>query len=174
MTGMPAMEDEKPSPFTDLVTGAAWLLLAIAIFAGAWQMDRLTHLQATTYTVPGLVPGLLGTAIGLVSVILMARAVRAGALAGARWPRFDLREHWRLIAVLVLCLGYAIGLVAHGLPFWLGSAIFTAVFIFVFQFAERRRAGTLPRGALVAVAVGLVSALVIHYVFQDLFLVRLP
>jgi hypothetical protein len=117
---------------------------------------------------------LLGAAIGLTSVILMVRAVRAGALAEARWPRIDFREHWRLIAVLVLCLGYAIGLVGRGVPFWLGSAIFIAIFIFVFQFAERRRARTVPRGILFAVTVGVVAALTIHYVFQDLFLVRLP
>jgi hypothetical protein len=168
------MEDEKPSPFTDLVTGAAWFALAAFIVICAWQMDRLKHLQATIYTIPGLVPGLLGAAIGLTSVILMLRAVRAGALAEARWPHVDFREHWRLIAVLVLCLGYAIGLVGHGPPFWLGSAIFIAIFIFVFQFAERRRARTVPRGVLVAVLVGVVAGLAIHYVFQDLFLVRLP
>lgn len=168
------MEDEKPSAFADLLAGAAWLLLAVAIIAGSWQMDRLTHLQATIYTMPGLVPGLLGTAIGIASIILIVRALKAGALTDVRWPRIHLAEHWRLIAVLVLCLGYAVGLVARGMPFWLASAIFTAVFIFVFQFADRRRDGALPRGALVAVTVGLVSGLVIHYAFQDLFLVRLP
>jgi hypothetical protein len=120
------------------------------------------------------VPGLLGIAIGLASVILIVRALKAGALTDIHWPKIHLAEHWRLIAVLVLCLCYAVGLVAHGLPFWLASAIFVAVFIFVFQFAERRREGALPRGILVAVTVGLVSGLVIHYVFQDLFLVRLP
>ena len=80
------MEDEKPSPFADLLTGAVWLALAAAIVIGAWQMDRLTHLQASIYTVPGLVPGLLGCSIGFMAILLMARAVRAGALAQAAWP----------------------------------------------------------------------------------------
>lgn len=168
------MEDEKPSPFVDLVAGGFWLALAIAIMVGAWTMDRLAHLKIPIFTVPGLVPGLLGAAIAMASIILIVRALRAGALAGAHWPSINLGEYWRLIAVLVLCLGYAIGLIGHGLPFWLASAIFVAVFIFTFQFAERRRERTLPRGALVAVTVGLVSGLVIHYAFQDLFLVRLP
>jgi hypothetical protein len=168
------MEDEKPSPFVDLIAGGAWLALAIAIMVAAWTMDRLQHLKIPIFTVPGLVPGLLGAAIGLASIVLIVRSLRAGALAGAHWPSINFREHWRLIAVLILCLGYAIGLIGHGLPFWLGSAIFVAAFIFTFQFADRRREGTLPRGALVAVTVGLVSALVIHYAFQDLFLVRLP
>lgn len=168
------MEDEKPSPFVDLVAGGVWLALAIGIMVGAWTMDRLAHLKIPIFTVPGLVPGLLGAAIAMASIVLIVRSLRAGALAGAHWPSVDLREHWRLIAVLVLCLSYAIGLIGHGLPFWLASAIFVAVFIFVFQFAERRREGTLPRGVLVAVTTGLISGLVIHYAFQDLFLVRLP
>ena len=168
------MEDEKPSPFVDLVAGGVWLALAIAIMVGAWTMDRLAHLKIPIFTVPGLVPGLLGAAIAMASIVLIVRALRSGALAGAVWPSINLAEHWRLIAVLVLCLSYAIGLIGHGLPFWLASAIFVAVFIFVFQFTERRRDGTLPRGLLVAVSTGLISGLVIHYAFQDLFLVRLP
>lgn len=168
------MEDEKPSPFVDLVAGGVWLALAIAIMVGAWTMDRLVHLKIPIFTVPGLVPGLLGAAIAMASIVLIVRALRSGALAGAVWPSINLSEHWRLIAVLVLCLSYAIGLIGHGLPFWLASAIFVAVFIFVFQFTERRRDGTLPRGLLVAVSTGLISGLVIHYAFQDLFLVRLP
>jgi hypothetical protein len=168
------MEDEKPSPFIDLVTGIFWLLLAISIIVAAWQMDRLTHLQTTIYTIPGLMPGLLGGVIAIASTTLILRALRAGALAQARWPSVDLADHWRLIAVLVLCLVYAVGMVGHGVIFWLASAIFVAVFVFTFQFPDRRRDGTLLRGALVAGTVGLISGLVIHYAFQDLFLVRLP
>jgi hypothetical protein len=168
------MEDEKSSPFADFVTGAVWLALAIGIVVGAWHMDRLEHLQATIYTMPGSVPGLLGAMIGLMAILLMVRSVRAGALVGVRWKAPRLADHWRLVAVLVLCLGFAIGLVGHGLPFWLAAAIFVAVFVFVFQFAERRRAGELLRGAGFCIVLGLISGLVIHYTFQDLFLVRLP
>ena len=168
------MEDEKPSPFADLLTGAVWLALAAAIVIGAWQMDRLSHLQASIYTAPGLVPGLLGCSIGFMAILLMARAVRAGALAQAAWPRVNIADHWRLIAILVLSLGYAIGLIGHGVVFWLASAIYVAVTVFIFQFADRRRDGTLIRGGVIAIAFGIISGLVIHYAFQDLFLVRLP
>ncbi len=168
------MEDEKPSPFTDLVTGAGFLALAAAIMIGAWQMDRLQHLQASVYTMPGLVPGLLGGSIGFMAILLMARALRSGSLAQAAWPKVRLSDHWRLIAILALSLIYAIGLIGRGLPFWLASALYVAVTVFVFQFADRRRNGTLVRGVIFAVAFGLISGLVIHYAFQDLFLVRLP
>ena len=168
------MEDEKPSPFVDLVTGAGFLALAAAIIIGAWRMDRFQHLQASIYTAPGLVPALLGGSIGFMALLLMMRSLRAGALAQAAWPKVRFADHWRLTAILALSLIYAIGLIGRGLPFWLASAIYVAVTVFVFQFADRRRNGTLPRGAIFATAFGIISGLIIHYSFQDLFLVRLP
>lgn len=168
------MEEQKPSPFADLIAGAAFLALATAVVVGAWQMDRLQHLQASIYTAPGLVPGLLGGSIGLMAILLMARAVRAGALTQAAWPRVRLVDHWRLIVILLLSLTYAIAFLGRGSPFWLASALYITATVFVFQFTDRRRNGTLLRGAVFAIAFGVISGLVIHYSFQDLFLVRLP
>jgi hypothetical protein len=168
------MDDEKPSPRADLFTGVAWLVLAIAIMAGAWSMDRLQHLSATIYTAPGLVPGVLGAALALMAVILIARALRAGALSGPRIGKIAVLDHWRLMAALALGLGFAIGLVGRGPPFWIAAAIYVAVMVIVFQFPDRRREGTLVRGTIFAVCFGVISALAINYLFQDLFLVRLP
>jgi hypothetical protein len=168
------MEDEKPTPFADLISGLFWLALAIAIVIGSWQMDRLAHLKVSIYTVPGLVPGILGIAIGLFALALVIRALRAGALADARLPAIHLADHWRLITALVLCLVLAAGIVGSGLPFWIGAAAFIAVAVFVFQYPERRQAGTVARGAAIAVVHGVISGFAIHYVFQELFLVRLP
>lgn len=168
------MDDEKPSPFADLVTGAAWLAVSIGIIIGAWRMDRLEHLAATIYTVPGLVPGLLGAALALMSLLLILRGVRGGGLAQARWPRIRLLDHWRLIAALGLALAFAVGLLGRGLPFWLAAALYVAAMVFVFQYEDRRRDGTLLRGAAFAAVFGVISGLVVHFAFQDIFLVRLP
>ena len=168
------MDDERPSPFADLLVGAVWLALAVAIVAGAWRMDRLERLAATYYTAPGLVPGLLGCALSLMAVILIGRAVRAGPFVGLEIPRVRLADHWRLIVSLAAGLIFSIFLVGRGLPFWLASAIYIAVMVFVFQFPERRPEGQLVRGAVIAVVYGAVMSLAIHYLFQDLFLVRLP
>lgn len=168
------MDDEKSSPFADLLTGAAWLAVSVAIVIGALSMDRLERLAPTWHTAPGLVPGALGVALTFMSVILIARALRGGALQQAEFPRIVLADHWRLIVSLSIGLFYAIFLVARGLPFWVASAIFIAVMVFVFQFPERREAGQLVRGAMIAVVYGIIMSLAIHYLFQDLFLVRLP
>jgi hypothetical protein len=168
------VENKKPSPFADLISGGVWLVLATGIMVLSWKMDRLTHLQATIYTAPGLVPGLLGLAIAIMGVLLILRSVRAGAFVQAQIPRFGIRDHWRLVTALGLCLAFALGLIGSGLPFWLAAAIFIAVFVFVFQFEDRKAAGTLARGAVFAAIFGLICGGAIHYTFQDLFLVRLP
>ena len=142
------MENEKPSPFADLISGGIWLALAIGIMAMSWAMDRLTHLQASVYTAPGVVPGLLGLALAIMGVLLILRSVRAGAIAQAQFPAFSPRDHWRLLTALALCLTFALGLLGSGLPFWLAAAIFVAVFVFVFQFSERKASGTLVRAQL--------------------------
>jgi hypothetical protein len=166
------MNEEKPSARADLLTGAALLALSAGIIAGALRMDRLERLEATIYTAPGLVPGILGAMLALMSLILIARSIPAG-MSGAL-PSLRLGAHWRLAAALVLCLGFALGLVGRGPPFWLGAALLVSIFVFVFQFPERRQTGTLGRGAIFAVGYGLVIGLAIHHLFQDVFLVRLP
>jgi hypothetical protein len=168
------MENEKPSPFADLISGCVWVALAVGIMILSWKMDRLAHLQASIYTAPGVVPALLGFALAIMGLLLILRSVRAGAIAEAHLPSLSFRENWRILIALALCLTFAIGLVGSGLPFWLAAAIFIAAFVFVYQFEDRKAAGTLARGAAFAAIFGLICGGSIHYVFQDLFLVRLP
>lgn len=168
------MDTERPSSFADFLFGLFWLGLAVAIVIGSWTMDRLVHLKVSLYTAPGLVPGLLGLALAIMGTLLIVRAVRAGALREVHVPNVRLQAHWRIITALVLCLAFAAVAVGSGLPFWAAAAAFVAVFVFVFRFEDLRNEGRLLRGGLFAVAFGLMSGAAIHYVFQDLFLVRLP
>jgi hypothetical protein len=168
------MDDQKPSAFADFISGLVWLGLALAIVIGSWQMDRLEHLKVSLYTAPGLVPGLLGLALLIMALLLILRSLRAGALSEAKLPSFSLAEHWRLLVALALCLTFALGMLGSGLPFWLAAAIFISAFVFVFQFEDRRQTGSLLKGAALSAAFGLICGATIHFVFQDLFLVRLP
>lgn len=167
-------QDDKPSPRADLWGGIVWILLGLGILWGSWTMGRLEHLQASIYTVPGIVPGILGIAIAFMGVILLLRAVRQGALQSAPRKPLSLPSHWRLIFSLGWSLTYAGVVVTSTMPFWLVTAVYVAVFVFVFQLQERRAAGQLPRGIAVAAVHGVLSGLLIQYVFEDLFLVRLP
>lgn len=170
----PAAAEPEVSPRADLWSALIWIVLGIAILVISLKMDRLERFQASIYTAPGLVPGLLGIAIAIMGGILLLRAVRAGALQKRGPLRLALRDHWRLIFSLGLSLLYALVVVASALPFWLVTAVYVAVFVIVFQYSERRAAGQVPRGIAVAVVHGLLAGWLIQYVFEELFLVRLP
>jgi Tripartite tricarboxylate transporter TctB family len=169
-----AAGERRPSPFADLISAVAWLAVAVAIVVLSWRMDRLAHLQISIYAAPGFVPGVLGAALALMAAVLFVRTIRQGALADARWPALGLRPHWRLLVVLGLSLAFAAGVVGSGVPFWLAAALYTAAFVFVFRIADGGGGEAMMRAAAVAVVHGAVSGVIIHYVFQELFLVRLP
>lgn len=159
----------------DLRDALGWLVFGVAVLIGSITMDRLEKQDINKYTIPGLVPGLLGLTMILLGVLLGLRSWRRGGLA-AKMPPLDRAFAKRLAVVIGLVVVFAAGLVGHGLPFWLASAIYVAVSIVVLQAPQRLLAGRRLslRDIAFAVAVGIGSGVVITYVFQDLFLVRLP
>jgi hypothetical protein len=170
--------EEPITPRGDLKDAACWIALGIAILVGSITMDRLEQQHINPYTVPGLLPGLLGIMMILLGSVLGLRSLRRGALHLAPPPpgAHD-SERWRRIwVVLALCLGYGIVLIGHGLPFWLASTIYVTASILIMQRMSRdpivRR--QTPRAWAKALMIGLISSVVTHLVFQEFFLVRLP
>jgi hypothetical protein len=164
------------TPRSDFIAALCWIVFGGAVSAAARNMDRLENQDVPPYAVPGLLPFFLGLAIIFFATLMLMRAWRHGALArdAERPARMSPTERNRLLAVLALCLTFALGLVGHGLPFWLAAALFVSVTVFVLQFAQRRTAGELLRGAVVAVLTGLGAGFGVTLVFQEIFLVRLP
>ena len=168
----------------DRLFGLGWTLLGFAIVVESWRMDRLEAQHINPWTVPGLVPGLLGVVLAVLGIVLATRrppppATAQHELFGIEDPPAvtqpeDAAEPWRVGLSLVLCLGFAGGLVGHGLPFWAASFLFVFLAILLFEWPDRRAAGTLLRGALQAAAIAACSSAVITTIFQEIFLVRLP
>ncbi len=179
----PPAEVEPPSaepvtPRGDLMDAACWIAFGVAVLVGSIMMDRLEQQNINPYTVPGLLPGLLGIMMILLGGILALRSLRRGALhlppslPGAH----DGERRRRIGVVLALCLGYGIVLIGRGLPFWLASTIYVTASILIVQ-----RMGHDPvvrrqtaKGWAKALLIGLISSVVTHLVFQEFFLVRLP
>jgi hypothetical protein len=170
--GAPRVEK---TPRADRWFGLFWMLLGGAIVYGSWTMDRMEAQQVNPYTLPGIYTGAVGIVIALFGMILLIRAQRQLARADAppRW-RLDPHDFGRTALALFLCVGFAVGLVGRGPPFWLAVFVFLFVTIFLFQLPERRARGQLARGALVAAACAAGTAVIVTLVFQELFLVRLP
>lgn len=160
----------------DLVASAFWLALGLLTIQQSWVMDRLESQGVDPWSVPGLVPGLIGVVLTVCGALLMLRALRQQAAAAgpdADETAEDAREgRWRLFAVLALCLIFTLGLLGHGLPFWLAAAVFIAAFITILSW--RQGVESLPRRLGFACAYGLVMGAAIHFLFERVFLVRLP
>lgn len=162
-----------PSPLSDLVSGGMWVVIGAAISIGSWRMDRLANQGVPGFAAPGLVPGILGVLIIVTALMIVVRSLKRGALAGGGFGAGRITPGLAAVT-LVLCLGFAGGLVGHGLPFPAAAFIYLFLHIFILQYPERQAAGQVGRGALVAGVIALVAAGVISFVFQVLFLVRLP
>lgn len=82
----------------------------------------------------------------------------------------------RIWLALVLCVGYAAGLLGRGLPFWLTSAGFMFVAILVFRWLDRdaEDPSSMGRIALGSAVIALAASAATSLLFQEVFLVRLP
>jgi hypothetical protein len=170
-------EIHPSSPRRDLLGGVAWTALGCGIAALSWQMDRMTQQGATLHTAPGRWPGIVGTLLAALGGVLMLRsrqrAQRIGWDAAATDDTdYAPRSSFALAAGMFFV--YALLLVGRGLPFWLSTALFVTAFVFLFQYTLRKAAGNLARGFAVALACGVLTAVLVTLLFEQLFYVRLP
>jgi hypothetical protein len=177
------MTEEAPSllpherplpPRVDLWTGAFFLLLGLVIVSLAVRMPRFAEQKGEIYTAPGLVPGVYGVVIGILSVWLIARSVRR--LAAGEAPGEAAAEgnsSLRLALAAALGLTFCVGLIGR-MPFWAATALFVTAFIVLFEW--RRRDPWLRRAARFATAAlqGVITGVAVMLVFEKLFYVRLP
>ena len=174
----PGSDEEDITPHSDFWQGAGWVGFGLAVLVGSLMMDRLEAQNINPYTIPGLLPAMLGVAMMLVGGIVALRSWRRGAFEQARVPFSDHQREVRkrVWSVVALVAVYSVVLVGHGLPFWLASAIFVTGAILILQRMnqdpqERRLTLRVWAKALV---IGVLAAVITQVVFQDLFLVRLP
>jgi hypothetical protein len=168
--------DARPSARADFYSGIGWVALGGAIAVASWNMDRLERLGVSFFTAPGLVPGVLGVLLAAGGFILLARAVREGALAGGQRPPVLLERNMlrRGGIALVLALAFTLGLVGHGLPFPAAAGAYLFVQVALLQYPERKAKGEVLRGLVVAAIFAACAAAVVSFIFQEVFLVRLP
>jgi hypothetical protein len=159
----------------DLLAGLFFILLGLAIFYGAWTMDRLEVRRIHPFTVPGLVPGMLAVALTLCGAILSFRSLRTPAPGG--WQQLSgamlSGAAGRAAAVMLLALVYTLGLVGT-LPFWAATGLFVFCFIMVFECWLAAPRKPLLQSLPWALGLAVVTAAAVTLVFERAFLVRLP
>lgn len=156
----------------EIAEAAFWIALGMAALIASWRMDRLESLGINPLSAPGLVPGLLGALMMVFGAALGLRALVARA-AGGEAPTEKRRGTARVALALLLCVGYAGGLLGRGLPFWLTSAAFLFIAMLVFRFLDGE-ASPMWRTLLGSAGIAAAASAAISVVFQEVFLVRLP
>lgn len=168
---------QRPLAKADLITGLVLLALGLATTFESYRMPRLEERAIDPWTAPGIVPGMLGIVIAVLGAALALRSAAAGAFAAKFDTGDDPAEvraaRFRFWLCLGLCLIYAVGLVGHT-PFWLATLLF--VFSFIAAFEWRAGDDTRSRGIKLAAAgaVAAATAAFVPFLFETLFLVRLP
>jgi putative tricarboxylic transport membrane protein len=165
-------QEARPLARSDLWSGVVFVGVGLGVLVESWRMPRLEERGIDPWTVPGLVPGVLGLVLAVLGAVLALRGWRESrgqtdhtSIIG----RGDARI--RLVTALGLNLVYALLLVGR-LPYWLATFVYLAAFMAIFVL-EPRRSGAAKRALLIlAVATAMTAGTV--YLFETLFLVRLP
>ena len=80
----------------------------------------------------------------------------------------------RTLAACTLCLLFAGVSLGHGLPFVVEGAAFVFLFTTVFSWSQWRADGGVLRKLLITLVVSVLASVVISWLFESVFLVRLP
>jgi putative tricarboxylic transport membrane protein len=154
----------------DRWSGIGWIVFGVVIVVHASMMETREYLGATFLTGPGLVPAMIGTAIALLGLVLFLRGRRGEVMA--YFEDFDLESARRVAVALALMLIYGLGMIGT-FPFVLATFLFVTAFVMVFNLPV---SGTraIAMLAVKAATTGAVTAFTVDFVFQTVFLVRLP
>jgi hypothetical protein len=163
----------SPKLAADTVGGLVWLAFGVAVVYGSWTMDRLESLGINPVTAPGLLPGLLGLGLVAFGLILILRQQQSDAHPGdgSGAGGYDWR---RLTLSWLFCVTFAGVFLGRGAPFWLLAAVFVFLHIFFLEDADRVASTSASWRAAVAAVIALAAAVLVTFLFQSVFLIRLP
>jgi hypothetical protein len=169
----------------DRLSAVVWAVFGGVVLVASLRMDRLETLGINPWSFPGLTPAVVGVLMIVLAGALALQARRSGMAAGpaegeegAASPEPSVpSDHGgarRTLVAALLCVGFAGVSLGRGLPFAVEAAVFIFVFTTVFSWTAWRADGRILRGLLVTLVVAAVAATFIAWLFESVFLVRLP
>lgn len=167
---------------------AFWAALGTTVFVASWRMDRLAHQGIAPSSAPGLLPAVVGALMVVFALVLAAQTWREGAERSAESSADSSAEpeqtpgsdgeadgFWRgSVVAALLCVLFAGLSLGHGWPFRVEAGLFILGFTALFSWRRWRAEGRVARGLVQTTAVAAGAALVISWLFESVFLVRLP
>jgi len=161
----------------DRLDAALFAVAGAVILVASWRMDRLTDRGIEAWSAPGLMPGLLGALMLLLALVMAWRSRRGAEAAQAAAAPDEAPAPGGAVGTvlaLLLCVAFAGFTLGHGWPFAVEGAVFILVFSSCFSWAEWRAQGRVARGLSQTAVVALVASTLIAWLFESVFLVRLP
>lgn len=169
---------EKNMSKGDFLTSIGLFIFALAIIILSLQMPRYEGLGVESYSVPGIVPGLLGIILLILSIILLIRSIkRKGYRLGMSTQmvkKYITDDSTRnFLITLILCLAYGV-FVLKRIPYVLATGLFVFFFVIIFEFRPRENISSQKRTILASFIEAFFVSVGITLVFRYLFLVDLP
>lgn len=168
------------SPRGEWMGVAFWAGLGTTVFVAGWRMDRLSHQGIAPWSAPGLLPAVVGALMVAFAVVLAFQLLQGGeaadnAQAGATPAEPAEPTAWGGSALAtVLCVLFAGVSLGHGWPFQVEAALFILGFTAIFRWREWRAEGRVARGLAQTAVIATLAAVAISWLFESVFLVRLP
>ncbi len=179
-----------------LLDAAVWSAFGLVVFVAAWRVDRLENLGINPWSIPGLLPGLVGVLMMIFAALLALRppavaepatvSVAGGHDPAAQGAATGVGEErgaappegaggmLRAAAAAIPCVLFATVGPGTGWPFAVDAALYVALFIALFSWPRWRAEGRVGRSLLATLVIAAVSAGLISWLFESVFLVRLP
>jgi hypothetical protein len=169
---------EKNMPKADFITSIGLSIFGLAVLIRSLQMPRFKGLGVNPYSVPGIVPGLLGVILITLGLILLVRSIQQKGyrlgVSGKVVKEFltdDSTKHF--LFSLILCTVYAV-FVLRRLSYPIATGLFVFLFVFIFEFRRWERILSQKRTLLFALFEAIFVSGAVTLVFRYLFLVDLP
>jgi putative tricarboxylic transport membrane protein len=169
---------QENMPKADFVVSILLMGFGVWVVLHSFQMPRFKELGANPLSVPGIVPGILGTVIFILSLVVFIRSLarrgyRLGLSRQTLKNFFQETSLQRMLLTISICIGYGIFMVGS-MNYYPATFIFVLVFIILFQFRGSEDVSARGKMLLFAVLQALLAAGIVGAVFRYLFLVDLP
>lgn len=159
----------------DFLSSIVLVAFGAFVVVESWRMPRFDDQAASLYSAPGFVPGVLGLVLVLCGFVIFLRSLlQGGARLSEGGSLFALSEGGRnLLITLALGVVYVVLLIGR-MPFWLATTLFAFAYTAIFEYRAERpaRSKIFLLGTALVLALGV--ALAVTFIFERIFLVRMP
>jgi hypothetical protein len=170
--------EQRNMPKADFITSIILTAFGIGVLVLSIQMPRFEEQGVNRFSVPGIVPGVLGAITALLGVVLLVRSIvrkghRLGITGKSAKAFFSAEMTKRFALTIVISAAYGVGLVGR-IPYSFATIIYVTAFIIVFEYKGKESFRSQWKRVLMAAIIGVLVGVVVSGVFRFLFLVDLP